>query len=154
MTIPTPALSALTLAALDRRGLIRGALIGSGMLGAGLLVGAMTASMMVVSPVGGHLSDRFGRRAPVVAGSALAVCATAGLAAIAADPGTAATAALVALAGLGVGLVPASVSVIQLPGVRFIVPQNTLKESELWLVYRRFEHSPAVKKLLSVLMKR
>jgi len=59
-----------------------------------------------------------------------------------------------AAAGLGVGLVPASVSVIQLPGVRFIVPQNTLKESELWLVYRRFEHSPAVKKLLSVLMKR
>jgi len=59
-----------------------------------------------------------------------------------------------AAAGLGVGLVPASVSVIQLPGVRFIVPKNPLKESELWLVYRRFEQSPAVKKLLSVLMER
>jgi DHA2 family methylenomycin A resistance protein-like MFS transporter len=76
--------------------------------GAGLLIGAMTASMMVVSPVGGHLSDRFGRRAPVLAGSLLAVGATAGLAAIAADPGTAATAALVALAGLGVGLAGAA----------------------------------------------
>jgi EmrB/QacA subfamily drug resistance transporter len=76
--------------------------------GAGLLIGAMTASMMVVSPIGGHLSDRFGRRAPVVAGSAMAVGATAGLAAIAADPGTAATAALVALAGLGVGLAGAA----------------------------------------------
>jgi DHA2 family methylenomycin A resistance protein-like MFS transporter len=76
--------------------------------GAGLLIGAMTASMMVVSPVGGHLSDRFGRRAPVLAGSAMAVGATAGLAAIAGDPGTAATAALVALAGLGVGLAGAA----------------------------------------------
>lgn len=38
MTIPAPALSALTLAALDRRTLIRGALIGSGMLAGGLLM--------------------------------------------------------------------------------------------------------------------
>lgn len=76
--------------------------------GAGLLIGAMTASMMIVSPIGGHLSDRFGRRAPVLAGSAMAVAATAGLAAIAGDPGTAAVAALVALAGLGVGLAGAS----------------------------------------------
>ncbi len=76
--------------------------------GAGLLIGAMTASMMVVSPVGGHLSDRYGRRAPALAGSAMAVAATAGLVAIAADPGVGATAAMVALAGLGVGLAAAS----------------------------------------------
>lgn len=82
--------------------------LGLGASGAGLLIGGMTASMMVVSPVGGHLSDRLGRRAPALAGSALAAAATAGLAAIAGDPGTAATAALVALAGLGVGLAGAS----------------------------------------------
>jgi DHA2 family methylenomycin A resistance protein-like MFS transporter len=76
--------------------------------GAGLLIGAMTASMMVISPVGGGLSDRLGRRAPVLAGAAMAAGATAGLVAIAGDPGAGATAALVALAGLGVGLAGAS----------------------------------------------
>jgi MFS family permease len=82
--------------------------LGLGPSGAGLLIGAMTASMMVVSPVGGHLSDRRGRRAPVLVGTVLAVAATAGLVAIAGDPGTGAVAALVALAGLGVGLAGAS----------------------------------------------
>ena len=82
--------------------------LGLGPSGAGLLIGAMTASMMVFSPVGGHLSDRFGRRPPVLAGSAVAAAAMAGLVAIAGSPGTAATAALVALAGLGVGLAAAS----------------------------------------------
>ena len=82
--------------------------LGLGPSGAGLLIGAMTASMMVFSPVGGHLSDRFGRRPPVLAGSAVAAAAMAGLVAIAGSPGTAATAALVALAGIGVGLAAAS----------------------------------------------
>jgi MFS family permease len=82
--------------------------LGLGPSGAGLLIGAMTASMMVVSPVGGHLSDRLGRRAPVLMGGVIAVGATTGLVAIAGDPGTAATAALVALAGLGVGVAGAS----------------------------------------------
>ena len=39
--------------------------LGLGPSGAGLLIGAMTGAMMVVSPIGGHLSDRFGRRTPV-----------------------------------------------------------------------------------------
>jgi DHA2 family methylenomycin A resistance protein-like MFS transporter len=76
--------------------------------GAGLLIGAMAGAMMVMSPVGGHLSDRVGRRAPVVAGAAVAVAATIGLALVAGAPGTAATAALVGLAGVGVGLAAAS----------------------------------------------
>lgn len=82
--------------------------LGLGASGAGLLVGAMTGAMMLTSPVGGHLSDRLGRRAPVLAGAVLAVGATAGLVAIAPDPGTAAVAALLALAGLGVGVAGAS----------------------------------------------
>lgn len=76
--------------------------------GAGLLIGAMTVGMLVVSPVGGHLSDGLGRRAPVLMGGALAVGATAGLVAASASPTTPGTAVLVALAGLGVGLAGAS----------------------------------------------
>jgi MFS family permease len=82
--------------------------LGLGPSGAGLLIGAMTVGMMVVSPVGGALSDRLGRRAPVLAGGAMTVAATAGLVIAAASPSTASTAALVALAGLGVGLAGAS----------------------------------------------
>ncbi len=76
--------------------------------GAGLLIGAMTGAMMVVSPVGGHLSDRLGRRAPVLIGAAIAVVATVGLVLIADAPSTGGTAAFVALAGIGVGLAGAS----------------------------------------------
>ncbi|WP_114193292.1 LysR substrate-binding domain-containing protein [Edaphovirga cremea] len=64
----------------------------------------------------------------------------------------AATIVSLAAAGLGIGLVPDSVSLIALPGVRFIPPENPLPASELWLVYRRFERSAAVRKLLAVLM--
>ncbi len=76
--------------------------------GAGLLIGAMTGAMMLVSPVGGHLSDRLGRRTPVAIGAAIALVATVGLVTVAESPGVAATAALVAIAGLGVGLAGAS----------------------------------------------
>ena len=82
--------------------------LGLGPSGAGLLIGAMTGAMMVASPIGGHLSDRLGRRTPVLIGSAIAVVATVGLVLIAGDPGIAGTAALVALAGVGVGLAGAS----------------------------------------------
>ena len=82
--------------------------LGLGPSGAGLLIGAMTGAMMVASPIGGHLSDRLGRRTPVLIGSAIAVVATVGLVMIAGDPGIAGTAALVALAGVGVGLAGAS----------------------------------------------
>ncbi|MGD9570760.1 MAG: MFS transporter [Thermoleophilia bacterium] len=76
--------------------------------GAGLLIGAMTGGMMVVSPIGGHLGDVLGRRAPVLMGAALAVLATAGLVVVAGDPGVGAVAVLVGVAGVGVGLAGAS----------------------------------------------
>ncbi len=76
--------------------------------GAGLLIGAMTGAMMVVSPVGGYLSDRLGRRAPVVIGAVSAIVGTIGLVLIADAPGVGGTAVLVALAGVGVGLAGAS----------------------------------------------
>ena len=82
--------------------------LGLGPSGAGLLIGAMTGAMMVVSPVGGHLSDRLGRRAPVVIGGAIAVVATVGLVLVARRRASRGTAAFVALAGVGVGFAGAS----------------------------------------------
>ncbi len=76
--------------------------------GAGLLIGAMTGAMMIASPIGGQLSDRLGRRAPVLAGSVVAAAAAAALALLATSAGAGEIAILVALAGLGVGLAGAS----------------------------------------------
>lgn len=75
---------------------------------AGLMIGAMTAAMMVVSPAGGHLSDRLGRRTPALVGSVIALAAAAGLALAAGSPTVGAVAGFVALAGVGVGLAGAS----------------------------------------------
>lgn len=82
--------------------------LGVGASGAGLMVGAMTGAMMVTSPVGGHLSDLLGRGVPAVAGSVVAVVATAGLVLDSPSPGVAATVGLIALAGAGVGLAGAA----------------------------------------------
>lgn len=60
-----------------------------------------------------------------------------------------ATLVSLAAAGLGVGLVPASAAVINLPGARFLAIENQ-PQSELRLVYRKFEKSAAVKKLLAM----
>lgn len=76
--------------------------------GAGLLIGAMTSAMMVVSPVGGHMGDLMGRRAPALIGGGIAVAATALLVLISGSPGAAWIAVSVALAGVGVGFAGAS----------------------------------------------
>lgn len=76
--------------------------------GAGLLIGAMTGAMLLVSPIGGHLSDRLGRRAPVIAGSVIATGAAGALALLATSTGAAGIAVLLAVAGVGVGLAGAS----------------------------------------------
>ena len=76
--------------------------------GAGVVIGAMTGAMMICSPLGGQLSDRLSRRAPVLAGSVIAIAATVGLVMVTGGPTAGAIAALVALAGVGVGLAGAS----------------------------------------------
>ncbi len=81
--------------------------LGLGASGSGLLIGSMTGAMMLLSPVGGHLSDRLGRRRPALAGGLLAIAATAGLVA-GGPPGTVGTAMMVAVAGAGIGLAAAS----------------------------------------------
>jgi DNA-binding transcriptional LysR family regulator len=51
-------------------------------------------------------------------------------------------------AGLGVALLPASARVMSLPGVAFSTLQDAQAVSELFVVHRRFERSPAVCTLL------
>ena len=71
---------------------------------AGLVLLAISAVGAVAAPVGGRLSDRYGRRLPVVAGS---LCLTAGLVALwwfAADSSAAVIALLLGIVGLGLGL--------------------------------------------------
>ena len=71
---------------------------------AGLVLLAISAVGAIAAPVGGRLSDRYGRRLPVVAGS---LCLTAGLVALwwfAADSSAAVIALLLGIVGLGLGL--------------------------------------------------
>ena len=71
---------------------------------AGLVLLAISAVGAVAAPIGGRLSDRYGRRLPVVAGS---LCLTAGLIALwssAADSSAAVIGILLGIVGLGLGL--------------------------------------------------
>ena len=71
---------------------------------AGLVLLAISAVGAIAAPIGGRLSDRHGRRLPVVAGS---LCLTAGLVALwwfAADSSAAVIALLLGIVGLGLGL--------------------------------------------------
>ncbi len=71
---------------------------------AGLVLLAISAVGAVAAPIGGRLSDRYGRRLPVVAGS---LCLTAGLIALwwfAADSSAAVIGMLLGIVGLGLGL--------------------------------------------------
>ena len=69
----------------------------------GFVLALLSAPMVALSPVGGRLADRYGRRAPSVVGCALL---TAGLAPLAISPGLGSGGlfACLALAGAGVGL--------------------------------------------------
>jgi len=71
---------------------------------AGLVLLAISAVGAVAAPIGGRVSDRYGRRLPVVAGS---LCLTVGLIALwwfAADSSAAVIAILLGIVGLGLGL--------------------------------------------------
>ena len=71
---------------------------------AGLVLLAISAVGAVAAPIGGRISDRYGRRLPVVAGS---LCLTAGLVALwwfAADSSAVVIALLLGIVGLGLGL--------------------------------------------------
>jgi EmrB/QacA subfamily drug resistance transporter len=79
-------------------------LLGGDARTAGLVLLAISAVGAVAAPIGGRLSDRYGRRLPVVAGS---LCLTAGLVALwwfAADSSAAFIGLLLGIVGLGLGL--------------------------------------------------
>jgi MFS family permease len=76
--------------------------------GAGAVVAALSLAMMAASPAGGTMSDRRGRRFPVLIGSVAIATGEAVLLAIAGAPSTVSVAAGLAVVGLGVGVAGAS----------------------------------------------
>ena len=76
--------------------------------GAGAVVAALSVAMMAGSPAGGTLSDRRGRRFPVVIGSIAIAAGLTGLVAIVGAPSVGSVAVGLAVVGLGVGIAGAS----------------------------------------------
>jgi EmrB/QacA subfamily drug resistance transporter len=76
--------------------------------GAGAVVAALSLAMMAGSPAGGTISDRRGRRFPVVAGTIAIAAGLAALLAIVGAPSIASVAAGLAMVGIGVGIAGAS----------------------------------------------
>lgn len=76
--------------------------------GAGAVLAALSLAMMAASAAGGTLSDRRGRRFPVLIGSVAIAAGEAALLAIAGAPSTVSIAAGLAVVGLGVGVAGAS----------------------------------------------
>jgi MFS family permease len=74
---------------------------GSGSIG--LALSLLTVGMIVMSPTGGRMGDRYGRRRPVLIGLAVAAVAVAVSAAQESDVATTALLVTLALFGLGVG---------------------------------------------------
>jgi MFS family permease len=75
--------------------------------GSGLALATLSAGSVIFAPIGGRLTDRYGRRRPVVVGLALLAGGLAPLALVAGDPSAAHLAAVLAglaLAGMGLGL--------------------------------------------------
>ena len=70
----------------------------------GLVLTALSASLIVVAPVGGALADRFGRRAPTVAGLALAAIGAAPIALAGAEVTVPTLIGGLTVVGLGLGI--------------------------------------------------
>jgi DHA2 family methylenomycin A resistance protein-like MFS transporter len=70
----------------------------------GLVLTALSASLIVMAPVGGILADRFGRRAPTVAGLALAAFGTAPIALAGAEVTIPTLIAGLTVMGIGLGV--------------------------------------------------
>jgi MFS transporter, DHA2 family, methylenomycin A resistance protein len=76
--------------------------------GAGAVVAALSLAMMASSPAGGTMSDRRGRRLPVLIGSVAIAAGLTALLAVVGTPSTASLATGLAVVGLGVGIAGAS----------------------------------------------
>jgi EmrB/QacA subfamily drug resistance transporter len=84
-------------------------IVGWGARDVGALLAGMSVLMMVFGPVGGWLSDRYGRRAPALAGTLLAALGTAPLAAVSATWSWSAYLLPLVVVGAGIGLASAPV---------------------------------------------
>jgi MFS family permease len=87
----------------------------------GLVVAAMSLPMAVMSPIGGRLSDRAGRRVAAVAGLALLSAALVPLAFAGGDVATPLLIGSLALAGAGLGL---SNAAVQAAGIEALDPRD------------------------------
>lgn len=77
---------------------------GASALQVGLILAALSAAMIVLSPAGGILADRFGRRLPYATGLGLVAIGAIPIAALGADISLIPLLAGLALVGLGIGL--------------------------------------------------
>jgi MFS transporter, DHA2 family, methylenomycin A resistance protein len=84
----------------------------------GTLLAGMSVPMLVFGPVGGWLSDRYGRRAPALAGTALAALGTLPLAAVSATWSWAAYGVPLVVVGAGIGLASAPVHAAAMQAAR------------------------------------
>ncbi len=84
-------------------------LVEEGGSSAGVILAPMLFGAALFAPIGGRLADRWGRRAPAVAGNVLIAVAFAGLAPLDLSEQPAMTALLLGAAGIGLGLSTAAV---------------------------------------------
>jgi EmrB/QacA subfamily drug resistance transporter len=84
----------------------------------GTLLAGMSVLMLVFGPVGGWLSDRYGRRAPALAGTTLAALGTLPLAAVSAGWSWAAYGVPLVVVGAGIGLASAPVHAAAMQAAR------------------------------------
>lgn len=83
----------------------------------GLLLGAMSAQMIVFSPAGGWLSDRFGRRLPALAGTSMIAAGTIPFVAISGSWSWLLFLAPLTVVGIGIGLSSAPVQTAAIESV-------------------------------------
>jgi EmrB/QacA subfamily drug resistance transporter len=84
--------------------LILAARPGSSELRIGLILTSMSVGMVVLAPIGGHISDRLGRRLPAVVGMTLLAIGVTAVAVIGSDIATGPLIVCLALSGIGLGL--------------------------------------------------
>jgi MFS family permease len=108
--------------------------------GAGLMLAALTAPMLVSGPLGGALSDRSGRRLPVLLGGAMVAAGVGGLLAALPAPPIGVAVALLLPIGAGVGLAAAS---LQTAAVESAPPGMSALASGLYTTSRYLGGIPA-----------
>lgn len=85
--------------------------------GAGLALAMLSVAMIAVAPLGGRIADRRGHRPPAVAGLALLVVSSLGLALMGASPNAAGLAAALLVGGTGLGLSGAAIQTAAMESV-------------------------------------